>query len=261
MKLRLHPAYQSLRPFVESLPDAFDAGGETLHEGRNTIRAFTVGGERLVVKRFKRPGPVRSVIYGFLRKSKARRAYEHAERLLTLGIDTPTPVAWSEYRRHGRLTACYFVSLRSGFTPLAAATAAFPAPGTMPVLDAFARYAVSLHDAGVEHEDFNHGNILYRYAAPEGYRFQLIDINRMRFHRRPLPLRRCMVNLRRLACPAVAFLYVLDRYAEIRGWNVDDTLLRGTFFRLVLGRRKALKKRFRERHHAAAAKNRNPDLQ
>lgn len=41
-----------------------------------------------------------------------------------------------------------------------------------------------------------------------------------------------MINLRRLSCPAVAFLYILDRYAETRGWNVDDTLLRGTFFRL-----------------------------
>ena len=45
----------------------------------------------------------------------------------------------------------------------------------------------------------------------------------------------------------VAFLYILDRYAETRGWDVDDTLLRGTFFRLAFGRRKQLRKRFRHR--------------
>jgi len=39
----------------------------------------------------------------------------------------------------------------------------------------------------------------------------------------------------------------LDRYAETRGWDVDDTLLRGTFFRLAFGRRKQLRKRFRHR--------------
>jgi Lipopolysaccharide kinase (Kdo/WaaP) family protein len=50
-----------------------------------------------------------------------------------------------------------------------------------------------------------------------------------------------------LSCPAVAFLYILDRYAETRGWDVDDTLLRGTFFRLAFGRRKQLRKRFRHR--------------
>ena len=69
----------------------------------------------------------------------------------------------------------------------------------------------------------------------------------MHFDDRPLSSRACMINLRRLSCPAVAFLYIHDRYAETRGWDVDDTLLRGTFFRLAFGRRKQLRKRFRHR--------------
>ena len=56
-----------------------------------------------------------------------------------------------------------------------------------------------------------------------------------------------VVSARRLSCPAVAFLFILDRYAEARGWNIDDTLLQGTFFRLAFGRRKELRKRFRRR--------------
>lgn len=64
-----------------------------------------------------------------------------------------------------------------------------------------------------------------------------------------------MVNLRRLSCPAVTFLFILDRYAEARGWNVDDTLLQGTFFRLAFGRRKELRKRFRHRQTLISAKN------
>ena len=74
----------------------------------------------------------------------------------------------------------------------------------------------------------------------------------MHFDDRPLSSRACMINLRRLSCPAVAFLYILDRYAETRGWDVDDTLLRGIFFRLAFGRQRALKKRFLRRKKPAS---------
>lgn len=114
---------------------------------------------------------------------------------------------------------------------------------------------------GICHEDFNQTNILWRHDEATGrYDFQLIDINRMKFLRRPLRPDECMINLRRLSCPAVAFLYILDRYAETRQWDMDDTLLRGTFFRLLFGRRQQFKKRFRERKLAAAGKNRAENL-
>lgn len=168
-------------------------------------------------------------------------------RRRALGVDSPEPVAWSEYRRRGLLCDSYYVSRRSDYTPLSQTTARFPAAGTLPVLEAFARFTVQLHEKGIEHRDFNHGNILWDRTPAGAYRFQLIDINRMHFDDRPLSSRACMINLRRLSCPAVAFLYILDRYAETRGWDVDDTLLRGTFFRLAFGRRKQLRKRFRHR--------------
>lgn len=215
MHIHVNTASEHLRDFAERLPELFDREGEVLHAGRNTIKAFEAEGERLVVKRFKRPNLLRAVIYTFFRRSKARRSYEHAVRLRALGVDSPEPVAWSEYRRRGLLCDSYYVSRRSDYTPLSQTTARFPAAGTLPVLEAFARFAVQLHEKGIEHRDFSS--------------------------------RACMINLRRLSCPAVAFLYILDRYAETRGWDVDDTLLRGTFFRLAFGRRKQLRKRFRHR--------------
>ena len=243
MHIHVNTASEHLRDFAERLPELFDREGEVLHAGRNTIKAFEAEGERLVVKRFKRPNLLRAVIYTFFRRSKARRSYEHAVRLRALGVDSPEPVAWSEYRRRGLLCDSYYVSRRSDYTPLSQTTARFPAAGTLPVLEAFARFTVQLHEKGIEHRDFNHGNILWDRTPAGAYRFQLIDINRMHFDDRPLSSRACMINLRRLSCPAVAFLYILDRYAETRGWDVDDTLLRGTFFRLAFGRRKQLRKR------------------
>lgn len=248
MKIHIAPTRRSLQPFVERLPGLFDKAGEgeTLHTGRNTVRAFEAGGEQLVVKRFKRPNLFRAVIYTWFRKSKARRAYEHAERLRGLGIGSPEPVAWSEYRRRGLLCDSYLVTLRSHHTPLSQTTPLFPAPETHPVLDAFARFAARLHEAGIRHEDFNHGNVLWE-LADGAYDFELIDINRMRFSKGPLGMRASLVNLRRLSCPAPAFLYILVRYAEARGWNGDDTVLKGVRHRLLFLHRRRIKKRLRKR--------------
>ena len=249
MRIHVNPASDRLRSFAEHLPELFENGGEVLHTGRNTIKAFDVGGGyRVAVKRFRRPNLFQAFVYTFFRRSKARRSYEHAVRLRALGIDSPEPIAWSEYRRHGLLSDSYYISRCSDYTPLSQTTGHFPSAGTVPVLEAFARFAGQLHEQGIEHRDFNHGNVLWRRDTATGaIRFQLIDINRMRFADRPLRPRACMVNLRRLSCPAVAFLFILYRYAEARGWNIDDTLLQGTFFRLAFGRRKELRKRFRRR--------------
>ena len=58
MKITINPAIRHVQPFIERLPEVFPVSGEVLHEGRNQIRAFDIGGESLVVKRYKRPHPV-----------------------------------------------------------------------------------------------------------------------------------------------------------------------------------------------------------
>lgn len=101
MHTHVNSAAEHLSEFILHLPQHFETGGDVLHTGRNTIKAFRVGGEELVVKRYKRPNAFNTFVYSFLRKSKARRAYEHALRLQSLGIGTPGPVAWCECRRRG----------------------------------------------------------------------------------------------------------------------------------------------------------------
>lgn len=248
MHLTLHPAAERLRTFMETLPQRFDREGTTIHAGRNTLKAFDSGDGRIVIKRFRQPDPFHAVVYTFFRRSKAQRAYEHALRLRELGIDTPAPIAWITCRHHGLLAESYYVCRYSDHTPLSEATTRFPDTAAQKVLEEFARFAAELHAKGIEHRDFNHGNILWKAGtAKEPIRFQLIDINRMRFARHALTPRRCMINLRRLACPATAFLFILDRYADTRRWDLNDTLLQGTFFRLLFGRNRARRKRFKER--------------
>lgn len=256
MKITLNVHTPGLRSFVEGLPECLGSSGEVLHDGRNTIRAFTTGEGRVVVKKYKRPGLFNRLVYTFLRKSKARRAYEHALRLRALGIDSPEPLAWAETRRGGLLEEAYFVCRYTDYTPLCDATRRFPQADTLPLLTAFARFAATLHEKGVLHEDFNHSNILYRIDPETGvYRFQLIDANRMKFRRR-VGERASIVNLRRLSCPGAAYLYILDAYSEARGWNASDTILRGAIFRLLFGRRQRFKAELKKHRPGAVQKKR-----
>lgn len=254
MKITLNSPAPSLRTFVEGLPEHFGHDGEALHDGRNTIRAFDTRDGRYVVKKYRRPGLFNRIVYTFFRKSKACRAYEHALRLRVLGIDSPEPLAWAETRHRGLLEDAWFVCRYTDYIPLCDATRRFPEPDTRPLLTAFARFAALLHEKGVLHEDFNHSNILYRIDPQSGeYRFQLIDVNRMKF-RRHVGERVSIINLRRLSCPGAAYLFILEAYSEARGWNVSDTLLRGAVFRLLFGRRQRLKAELKSHRPAALQK-------
>lgn len=217
MKIVVNPKYETLKPWLRQLTDPlwFDRNGLILHEGRNTIKYFEVKGLNLVVKRYGKPTLINRMIYGTLRRSKAMRAYLHAARLLKLGIETPEMVAAIDIRRHGLLQTSYFVSCKAAGEPLQPVTERFAAAPSKnaPILDAFAHFIFGIHNAGIYHEDLNIGNILYR-AENGTYHFELIDINRMSFHRR-LSKRRRLDNLRRLSCTASAYLYILDRYAEL----------------------------------------------
>lgn len=235
MKIVVNPKYAKLRPFVERLASAdfFENNGRVLHEGRNTIKAFETEGVRLAVKSYGGLTLFNRFIYGFLRRSKAERTYLYARRLGSLGIDTPEEVAYVEVRRHGVLWRSYFVSLLSDCTSAAPLTdLRDDARGKLPALDALAAFLYAVHKAGVLHKDLNITNILYRRTDDGGFRFQLIDINRMSFGGRLTPRRR-LRNLRRLSCPAPAFLYLLDRYAALSHADTDTVQFRGVVMRLL----------------------------
>ena len=120
IRIVLNPKYEHLREAITQLvhPFRFARSGETLHDGRNTIKRFDCDGASLAVKRYGHISPLNRVVYGLLRCSKAERAYLHAARLRNLGIDTPEEVAFVEERRYGILRASYFISLYSDYRPV-----------------------------------------------------------------------------------------------------------------------------------------------
>lgn len=254
MKILLNPQYATLRPFVENLSANFRLSqSTTLHEGRNTVKLFTIDGLPIVVKSYGHLSLVNRAIYGILRKSKGMRAYLYAGRLRRLGIDTPEEIAVVEIRHRGLLRENYFVSLYSDLRPLPSVTEANPPhPETQPILDALADFLLRLHRAGVLHKDLNIGNMLYRPDGKGGYEFQLIDINRMSFHQ-ALSMRQRIKNLRRLSCAPITYMYLIYRYAEKTGGDeISSIQFKGILARLLFEAKRGVKqkiKAIRNRFH------------
>ena len=221
MKVVIAPSYYSLKEFVMHLPARFEQEGDTLYQGRNVVKRFAINGEDWIVKRYKRPILIQRIIYTFLRKSKAERAYLYAERLLSSGVATPDAVAYVECKHRGLISDTFFVS-----TPCydQAVITQLPKVGDFDrkLADAVALFIVKLHEAGIMHGDLNFNNILYRINDSGGYEFTLIDTNRSRFL--PSPARAdCLKNLERITHNKTIMEYVARRYADIRGWDADRT--------------------------------------
>ncbi|MBV1922728.1 MAG: Kdo domain containing protein, partial [Flavobacteriaceae bacterium] len=77
---------------------------------RNFIKNITVGGINLNIKSFKIPNLVNKIAYKFFRKSKARRSFEYGNKLISLGINTPKPIAYFEYTSLFTFQKSFYVS-------------------------------------------------------------------------------------------------------------------------------------------------------
>lgn len=264
MKIQISPQYQTLSDFIRSLtnPLFFEQQGEILHEGRNTIKLFQWKDQRFVVKRYGHITLMNRLIYGTLRHSKANRAYHHAILLRQRGIDTPQEVAFLEIRRHGLLHQSYFVSAYSEYLSLWSVTEHYlQDPESQFIVHDLSAFLFKLHEAGVLHKDLNIGNILYQHIRPHEYVFQVIDTNRMTFHRH-LSIRQRLDNLRRLSCPVPVYLDILDRYAHLISSNTTAIQLKGTMFRLFFEMRQQIKqgvkKVWKKKKNVDSSKNIQP---
>ena len=187
---------------------------DVIHKGRNTLTLARWQDKDVVVKDFGRP-LLRGWEYA-LRKSKARRSFENARTLLQRGIDTPAPIAYRERRSDltNRLEGCAYICLYEPSQSLLdfydTADAAF--------IHAFAAFVAGLHDKGIRHDDLNNTNIRVT-ASDGGYRFSLIDLNRMHIYPdgQQVPLDECLDNMKRCADDLDdRFMSVVDEYLRIR---------------------------------------------
>jgi len=229
LRTMLNPAFDEHRAGIMNLLDTFETQGEILHRKRNTLKKMRLDDLAVVVKSFKVPGGLRALVYGQIRASKARRAFEYAQRLRSLGLETPNPIACFEEHEQRRLAASYFVCEYwphdFSMTQVLSGDAGRDTPGgAESIIEAFTQFTFELHEAGVLHRDHNASNTLVRERG-EGWEFAIIDINRIRFG--SLDLRERLQNFARLTDDIPTMQLLARTYARLSGESQElcETLL------------------------------------
>lgn len=212
----IDPTYAAVMKEVASGVRPSDA--EIIYKGRNCVYKISRGGRWLCVKAFRCPGAINSFIYTRLRDSKAKRSFDFAERLLSMGIGTPAPIGYAEVKSSGRLRESYYVSELIDADNLRQWE---EKPDADSLVDAFAAEMVKIHRCGVLHKDFSPGNVLYLRDSDGSYRFFLIDLNRMEFGVRSHS--RLMRNFRAINLDPAQTERLARRYAVAAGLDENRT--------------------------------------
>lgn len=221
-KVVINTDYKQLKEYLINLPKVFQTTGETIYEGRNTLKTFDVDGLSLNVKSFKKPHIINQIAYANFRESKAKRSYTYAKKLLELGINTPTPIAYMEFSRPGMLKyslyVCEHIEVDNQLRVLQTGTI----DEHRELIIAFAKFTAKLHSLKVLHLDYSSGNILY--TLKDGvYTFYLVDLNRMEFGK-DIDIHTATRNFRRLWGSDEMFILFAKEYAKARGFDVDQCI-------------------------------------
>lgn len=222
MKKVINKKFQDIKGWIEKIPSIFDNEGSIVYQARNTLKRISHGKADFVIKKYAVPIFPNRVAYTFFRKSKARRAYENASRLLEYGINTPCPVAYIEIKRGGLLHDAYFVSLADDSPYMMRLYVDFVNSGE-DIIKQFARFTKTIHDNNILHLDYSPGNILFSADKDGKATFSIIDLNRMRFDI-PLTRKERLRNFRRLTRSNEVLKIMIYEYATLCGWDKEQAL-------------------------------------
>jgi tRNA A-37 threonylcarbamoyl transferase component Bud32 len=179
MKIIANPVYQPLDSFIKNIPLVFDKEGILFYSARNQLKTYQVEGYDVIVKSFKKPHFFNRIVYTFFRRSKAKRSYEYALRLLEMGIPTPAPIACIEEKGCGLISRSYYISIyEKNWEHIRAYMLGEKKEEAL--IQQLAEFISDVHNKGVHFLDMTPGNILHKKEDGK-FRFALIDINRMKF--------------------------------------------------------------------------------
>ena len=215
-KFVLHTIYEQERSaLLDVLADFKNQGEDVVKGERNSIKKVEIDGQIFNIKQFKTPNVFQSLVYRFLRKSKARRSYEYASKLIELGIKTPQPVAYFEAVSLG-LRQSYYISEHLEYDFDFRALNHNPKwPNRTKILEQFARFTFQMHESGINFLDHSPGNTLITKNTNGNFDFYLIDLNRMRFENMSFEKR--MENFRRLWLSKTMINVMAPVYANLYG--------------------------------------------
>jgi len=216
MKLIVNPQFKSIEKELFDVIHSFDQNGQLLVKGsRNTIRIFETSLGELNVKSFKKPHLINTIVYKFIRASKAKRSYDFGLKLTKMGIGTPTAIAYAEFSNGIGLGKSFYVCrhIDAEYTYRDLVAQPFLKHHGQ-ILRAFTRFCFKLHENGVEFKDHSPGNTLIKLDENNTYSFYLVDLNRMNFLSE-MPFEQRMYNLRRLTPKKEMITVMANEYSKL----------------------------------------------
>lgn len=221
MKFQINSVFKKEQSTIVDLIKNFESLVDCVKSGdRNKIKNVSLGNTTLCIKAFKKPNLFNKIAYTFFRKSKAQRSFEHANRLLSLGINTPTPIAFFEFKTNGFLDQSFYISeqLDCELTYRDLNTN-LDYPEHENILRAFTRFTHNLHQNNVLFLDHSPGNTLILKRG-NNYQFFLVDLNRMRFGN--LSFRSRIYNFKRLSVHPSVVAVMSDELSKLYGSDYNE---------------------------------------
>jgi len=187
---------------------------------RNTIKKVTINGVDLNIKSFKIPHIINSIVYSIFRKSKANRSYFYANKLLSLDINTPIPIAYFEFSKFIFLRNSYYISINLDYLLLYRDLVMNESYLDYDnILRQFTQFTFKLHEKGVNFLDHSPGNTLItKNPKIDKYEFYLVDLNRMKFHKMDYSER--IKNFAKLTHKKSMVKIMANEYAKLI--NIDE---------------------------------------
>lgn len=220
----VHPNYSPIAEKLHNVLSNFAEVGENVTQGeRNLIKKVAIDGIVVNIKKFKEPNFFQSLVYQFLRKSKAKRSYEYALKLIDCEINTPVPIAYFENFSFG-LKQSFYVSEQVNYDFDFRKLIHEPQfQNREQILRQFTQFTFKLHENNVNFLDHSPGNTLVIDKGENNYKyvFYLIDLNRMRFEK--MDFKKRMKNFRRLWLSKTMLKIMAEEYAELYGKTYSET--------------------------------------
>jgi hypothetical protein len=222
LKVVINPDFENKRKEIEVIFQTFfKTGNLRINGARNILRSEFLNDLPVMVKFFKKPDFIKSIVYTFFRESKAKRSYDYAFYLTKNKINTPLPIAYYEERKTFNLLQksfylCSNVDYDFTFRELIH-NPIFPERNI--ILEQFAEFTFKMHEAGINFLDHSPGNTLIIKKEPGLYEFYLIDLNRMKFEE--LSFEQRMDNFKKLWMSKRMIKTVAAKYAQLMNENED----------------------------------------
>jgi hypothetical protein len=250
MQIEIHPDFKKLENSILDCISGFDKKGDLIYGGsRNSIKTFDVDGLVLNIKAFKKPNPIKKIIYTYFRRSKAKRSFLYAKKLQSFSVGTPQPIAYIENKDILGLSSSYYISKHLEYDLMFREMVSEPEwPEHEIILRQFTQFCYNMHQHGIEFKDHSPGNTLIKKVGEQHYEFYLVDLNRMRFHDN-MSLELKMFNLRRLTPKLDMVSVIADEYAKLSGESSEKLFKmlweQTSDFQRKFHRKKRMKKKFK----------------